>query len=106
MDLSSPVASPEHDSLDSDGKEDVNKKTLMTNFILAYRDLPVLWNSSLKEYSDRDKRKKKNLKKIKASIRTGAAAEDVYLNARGVKVSDPSETPDPSRNTINNITTE
>ncbi|CAG9773326.1 unnamed protein product [Ceutorhynchus assimilis] len=73
----SPVSPAE--SIDDTKTDEHNEREVLKTFISVYRQNPILWNTSLKEYSDRDKKNKcyKQLVEIYQKIKKRATIEDV-----------------------------
>lgn len=73
----SPVSPAE--PIDDTKTDEHNEREVLKTFISVYRQNPILWNTSLKEYSDRDKKNKcyKQLVEIYQKIKKRATIEDV-----------------------------
>lgn len=62
-----------------DDVDEKSKKEIMIELIHKYRDLPVLWNNSLKEYSNRDKKRDAYIElcKVYQKINKNGTVEDL-----------------------------
>ncbi|XP_050301234.1 uncharacterized protein LOC126739530 [Anthonomus grandis grandis] len=74
--MQSPVGSP---SSSISSEEEETRKSILKRFIAAYKSMPELWNITLRQYSDRDKKRRGYEALLQIYVRLKAQATIEYI---------------------------